>query len=51
MNGKDKKMYTKLWSENLKGRDHMDNQGIHGGVILSHRIYLKERMRECELDL
>jgi len=26
-------MYTKLWSENLNGRDHSENLGIDGKII------------------
>jgi len=27
MNGKKKEMHTKFWSENLKGRDHLEDLG------------------------
>jgi hypothetical protein len=27
-------MYTKFWSENLKGRDYMEDLGVYGKIIL-----------------
>jgi len=27
-------MYTKFWSENLKGRDHSEDLGIDGNMAL-----------------
>jgi hypothetical protein len=27
-------MHTKFWSENLDGRDHMEDLGIEGRIIL-----------------
>jgi hypothetical protein len=27
-------MHTKLWSENLKGKDHLEDLGIDGRTIL-----------------
>jgi hypothetical protein len=27
-------MYTKRWSENLKGRDHLEDLGVDGKIIL-----------------
>jgi hypothetical protein len=27
-------MLTKFWSENLKGRDHLENLGVHGRIII-----------------
>jgi hypothetical protein len=27
-------MHTKFWSENLKGRDHMEDLGVDGNTIL-----------------
>jgi hypothetical protein len=27
-------MHTKIWSENLKGRDHSDDIGVDGTIIL-----------------
>jgi hypothetical protein len=32
---------TKFWSENLKVRDRLDDQGVYGRIIL---------IRGCELD-
>jgi hypothetical protein len=29
-----REMHTKLWSGNLKGRDHLEELGIHGSIIL-----------------
>jgi len=26
-------MYTKFWSENLKGRDHLEDVGIGGEIL------------------
>jgi hypothetical protein len=31
---RDWEMHTKLWSKNLKGRDHMENLGVDEKVIL-----------------
>jgi len=28
------KKYAKFWSEDLKGRDHSEDIGIHGRIIL-----------------
>jgi hypothetical protein len=28
------RIYTKLWSENLKGRDHSEELGVDGRIIL-----------------
>jgi len=33
-------MHTKFWSENLKGRDHLEDLGIDGMIIL--RVDLRE---------
>jgi hypothetical protein len=38
--------HTKLWSENLKGRDHLEDFGVGGRIILK-RIWV----RSCELEL
>jgi hypothetical protein len=27
-------MHTKLWFENLKGRDHLEDLGVDGKIIL-----------------
>jgi hypothetical protein len=27
-------MYTKFWSENLKGRNHSEDPGVDGEIIL-----------------
>jgi hypothetical protein len=27
-------MHSAFWLENLKGRDHLENEGIDGGIIL-----------------
>jgi hypothetical protein len=29
-----KNAYTKFWSENLKGRDHLEDVGVDGRIIL-----------------
>jgi hypothetical protein len=31
-------MYTKLWPENLKGRDHLGDPGIDGWTILKWNL-------------
>jgi hypothetical protein len=41
-------MYTKFWSENVKGRDHVEDLSIYGRIILE-RI-LGNEMGGCELD-
>jgi len=33
MHGRDE-MHTKFWLENMKGRDHMEDLGIDGNLIL-----------------
>jgi len=33
-------MHPKFWSENLKGRDHLEDLGIDGMIIL--RVDLRE---------
>jgi hypothetical protein len=35
-------MRKKFWSENLKGRDHNEDLGADGRVILNVRIDLRE---------
>jgi len=32
--GKDEKIHTKFWSENLKGRGHSDDTDVDGRIIL-----------------
>jgi len=27
-------MHTKIWLQNLKGRDHLEDQGVDGRIIL-----------------
>jgi hypothetical protein len=27
-------MHAKFWFENLKGRDHLEDLGVHGRIIL-----------------
>jgi hypothetical protein len=39
-------MYTKFWSENLKGRDHLEDQGIDGNIILEVMHLDQERASE-----
>jgi hypothetical protein len=34
-------MHTTLWSENLKGRDHVEDLGVDGRIILE-RIFNKQ---------
>jgi hypothetical protein len=29
-----REMHTRLWSENLKGRDHLEDLGVDGKIIL-----------------
>jgi len=41
-------MYTKFWSENLKGRDHSKDQGIDGMIIL--QCVLGNGVWRCGLD-
>jgi hypothetical protein len=33
-NGRDEKCVQKFWSENLKGRDHLEDLGVDGRIIL-----------------
>jgi hypothetical protein len=41
-------MRTKFWSENLKGRDHSEDLGIDGKIILEW--ILGKQGKECGLD-
>jgi hypothetical protein len=31
-------MHTKVWSENLKGRDHLEDQGIDEKIIFERML-------------
>jgi hypothetical protein len=31
-------MYIKFWSDNLKGRDHSEDLGVHGKIILKRTL-------------
>jgi hypothetical protein len=34
MHGRNEKIYIKHWMENLKGRDHTEDLGVDGRIIL-----------------
>jgi hypothetical protein len=42
-------MYTKLWSENLNVRDHREDVGVDGRIILEW-ILGKQGGKVCGLD-
>jgi hypothetical protein len=41
-------MRTKFWLRSLKGRDHSEDQGVHGRIIL--KWPLGNRVGVCRLD-
>jgi len=41
-------MHTNLWSENLKGRDHLEDVGTDGRIILEWN--LKMGVEKCGVD-
>jgi hypothetical protein len=41
MNSADHEVHTIFWSENVKGRDHVEDLGVNGKIILE-RILGKE---------
>jgi hypothetical protein len=38
-------MHTKIWSENLKRRDHLENFGTDGRIILNWILYIIDHAR------
>jgi hypothetical protein len=39
---------TKLWSENLKVKDHSEDQGVDGRIIVKWLLGI--RVGNCEID-